>query len=96
MLTAIIPIILLLSYPFTTLLGVILALMVFCFLSITRARVRALILIIPVLLLLFYRLATLFDFTFAFMLFYVFIVVTSCLKRAEKSFAKLEEFQTRY
>lgn len=54
----------------------------------------ALTLIIPISILLLYRFPTLFDFIFALMLSYVFFVVISCLKKAEKSFIRLEEFRT--
>jgi hypothetical protein len=54
----------------------------------------ALTMIIPISLLLFYRFPTLFGIISALMLSYVFFVVTSCLKEAESSFARLEEFHT--
>jgi hypothetical protein len=50
--------------------------------------------IIPISLSTLYSSVELFIFAFAFTLLYVFIVVTSCLKKAENSFVKLEEFRT--
>jgi hypothetical protein len=54
----------------------------------------ALTLIIPISISLLYRFPTLFVLIFALMLSYVIFVVTSCLKKAETSFVRLEEFRT--
>jgi hypothetical protein len=99
-LTLIIPISLILFYPYITLSGFLLALLVFCLVGAFRFspawRFPILIVIVPTVMTLLYPLSTFYDFAFAFMLFYIFIIVSSCLYRVERLFGKLEEFRSRY